>query len=210
MKKLRIHILLDRSGSMESIREDVIGGINAYVEELKRSKSKGTVSLTIFDSKSVDTIRDDVKISKFNPIVSDEYFPRAMTPLYDAIGIVIGKLEKGYNKKKHLPSLVIMTDGLENHSKEHTAESIKKILKKKQKKEDWLITYLGADHDAFTQSKTIGISQSNTIVGDKKLMGAVMSSYAGNTIARGLSGDAASAAWSDEQRKKAKHSKYNT
>ncbi len=108
-KKIRIHVILDRSGSMSSIREDAIGGVNSYVKAMKDENTKGKVSVSIFDSQSIDTIRNSVKIADYSNITDEEYQPRAMTPLFDAIGYAVLRLEKEASKVTR-QALVIVTD----------------------------------------------------------------------------------------------------
>jgi Mg-chelatase subunit ChlD len=88
--------------------------------------------------------------------------PRGRTPLLDAIGLAInehGNKNVEQNEKK---TLVIVTDGLENASTEYTNKAIKQLIENKTN-EGWLIIYLGADHDAFDQSKNIGIEYNKTL-----------------------------------------------
>ena len=88
--------------------------------------------------------------------------PRGRTPLFDAIGLAIYDLENNHDSKDKNKVLVIVTDGLENASKEY---SYKEIELKIKEKEDlgWLIIYLGADHDSFKQSSLINIDRKRTM-----------------------------------------------
>lgn len=152
--KLTVHVVLDRSGSMNSIKTDTIGAFNAYVETLAKDAPGSKLSLTIFDSQSVDTIVNDVKIGEVVPLTTDTYQPRASTPLYDAIGKVVTLLADAKGKNK---ALVILTDGHENASREYTKDAVKKLLDEKQEKDNWLVLYLGANQDAFSVGAGIGV-----------------------------------------------------
>ena len=78
--KLTVHVVLDRSGSMQSIKDDTIGAFNSYVETLAKDSPKSKLSLTIFDSQSIDTIVNDVPLADVKPLDGDTYQPRASTP----------------------------------------------------------------------------------------------------------------------------------
>lgn len=157
--KLTVHVVLDRSGSMSIIQNDAIGGFNSYVETLVKDVPKAKLSLTIFDSQSIDTIIDNVPITEVQPLTTSMYQPRGMTPLLDAIGKTATLLEGAKGKNK---ALVIITDGQENASREHTKASIKKLLEDKQEKDNWLVLFLAANQDAFTEGAALGTRMANT------------------------------------------------
>lgn len=156
---LTVHVLLDRSGSMQSIKTDAIGGFNDYVEQLAKTSPESTLSLTIFDSISTDTIVDDVTVTKVKPLTEATYQPRGSTPLLDAIGKTVSLLDKTKGKNK---VLVISTDGAENCSVEYKKATIKALLDERQK-QGWLVIYLGANQDAFHEGGSIGTMTSNTM-----------------------------------------------
>lgn len=155
---LYAHILLDRSGSMENCRDTTIDAFNEYVMGLRRSDSvDARVSLTIFDSESIDTLQHLEPAKSFMELNRANYVPRASTPLLDAIGHVAAEIDKVALRDGEKIGLVILTDGLENASKEHTKETIKKLLTDRQDNKGWLVTFLGADVDAFAEAGAIGI-----------------------------------------------------
>lgn len=159
-RRLDCHVVLDRSGSMADAWDETLKAVNGYVKEIAVDADiKTRVSVTVFDSRSVDLIRDSVKAKEFKAITADEVVPRATTPLFDAIGKAVQHMRDG-GREAARKALVIMTDGLENASQEHTASSIKALIEK-CREDGWLITYLGADHDAWDQAKHIGLSASH-------------------------------------------------
>jgi uncharacterized protein YegL len=96
--ELTVHVLLDRSGSMQTIKADAIGGFNSYVEDLAKTSPKSTLSLTIFDNESIDTIVDNVVVTEVEPLTDKTYVPRGATPLLDAIAKAVAKLDKTKGK----------------------------------------------------------------------------------------------------------------
>ena len=155
---LYAHILLDRSGSMENCRDTTIDAFNEYVMGLRRSDDiDARLSLTIFDSRSIDTLQSAEPAKSFMELSRENYVPRASTPLLDAIGHVVAEIDKVTLRKDEKVGLVILTDGMENASKEHTKETVRKLLTDRQDNRGWLVTYLGAEVDAFAEAGAIGI-----------------------------------------------------
>src|SRR5262245_47465051 len=114
-------LVLDRSGSMQAIREDALGGVNSYIVSAKQDRAlyESKFSLITFNSESVETIRKNEIMEQVKPIGGDEYRCAGWTPLYDAIGRGIGILDEatdGTSESKCV--LVVMTDGQENASRE--------------------------------------------------------------------------------------------
>jgi hypothetical protein len=159
--KVHVGIVLDRSGSMEDCRTDAIGAVNSYLRQVKEDKDmEASVSLIIFDSQSIDVIRDHVPAAGCPELSTAEYQPRGGTPLFDAVGHGVSVLDtrKGMDDRC---ILAIMTDGLENASREYTKETLKALLDRKQNDEGWLVLYLGADHDAWSQASSLGLHACN-------------------------------------------------
>ena len=170
-KKVHICIVLDRSGSMEDCRTDAIGAVNSYLRQVRDDKEMlARVSLVIFDSESIDTIRDRVLAATCPELGASEYQPRASTPLLDAVGRGIGLLD-GKSESDERRILAVMTDGLENASREFTKERLKALIDRKQKEEGWLVLYLGAGHDSWSQAQHIGVVAANVANFSKASMG---------------------------------------
>lgn len=168
---LIVHVVLDRSGSMELVRDDTIGGFNAYVDQLRASTPDATLSLTQFGGSDTRLVIDNAPIAEVAKLTHSTYVPRGGTPLYDAIGHVIAALDEKVGDAK---AIVILTDGYENMSKEHSKESIKKMLDDRQDNKGWLVIYLGADQDAFAEGSKFGSKFANTMTFDKSKMGVTL------------------------------------
>lgn len=156
-KSVHITIVLDRSGSMESCRTDAIGAVNGYLRQVKGdAEMAARISLVTFDSQSIDVIRDRVAAKSCPDLDPNEYQPRAGTPLLDAVGSAAALLARHAEQGERC-ILAVMTDGLENASREYTKDQIKALLERKQKEDGWLVVYLGAGHDSWAQAGTMGI-----------------------------------------------------
>ena len=157
-----IRIVLDRSGSMQNSLETTIEALNTYLYELKNQKISATLTLSTFDSISIDIPISKVRINKLNRIPESVLIPRAATPLYDAIGLAVHDLEQNTESTDENKVLVIVTDGLENASREYTYQNISSLIQDKEKA-GWLIIYLGADHDAMKQSRSLNFDKKRSM-----------------------------------------------
>jgi uncharacterized protein YegL len=152
---LSIRIVLDRSGSMSGSQKVTMEALNTYLKELKKERGiNASLTLSTFDSISIDIPISRVSIKTLKSFPADILKPRGGTPLFDAIGLAIHDLENIIETSDDNKVLVIVTDGLENASKEYTFENISSKIKEKEEA-GWLIIYLGADHDAFRQSNSL-------------------------------------------------------
>lgn len=165
MKK-RIHNLLivDASGSMTNKVEEVRGGINQIFKELKKdAKSEINIKnkITVVDFSShgdFNILYDSVKPKDLVKLKPNDYKPRSMTALYDAIG----KAFELMPEKVDGVLVTIFTDGLENDSKEFKAANIKKLIKQKESA-GWTVTYMGTTQEAMMQAASIGITRDNML-----------------------------------------------
>ena len=173
-----IAVILDRSGSMESIRDDTIGGFNAFLNEQKQQPSKATLTLVQFDDQDPYEVIHQVKTIKEVPELTREtYVPRASTPLLDAIGRGINDLEKclADMKEDDRPSkivFVVITDGQENASREFLRDQILKMISEKEKQSGWQFVFLSADLDAINDAMNQGFQPAAAMAFDKTGPGA--------------------------------------
>lgn len=140
--------LLDRSGSMESCRDDTIEGFNTFVEAQK--PLGGTMTLALFDHE-VNVLYENVPIDEVKPLDHDTFVPRGGTALYDALGHVL---------KMQLPRetvVIILTDGEENSSRTYTGPHLKDLIENKQTNDGWSFVYLGANQDTIMSASRLGI-----------------------------------------------------
>lgn len=207
MKPLTVHLVLDRSGSMNIIRDITIKSVNDYMAKLATDAPGSRFSLTLFDTgvvgdkgmSRIDTVIADEDIANVTPLDHATYTPDGGTPLYDAIGKVITQMDKETGDK----ALVIVTDGEENASLEYTKESIKKLLDERQQSHNWLVLYLGANQDAFSEGAKFGSQAGTTMSYSTSNMAQTMGSAAAATARYADTRLRASAAFTDEEREAA-------
>jgi len=206
-RNLRVGIILDRSGSMSTCLNETIEAVNKYTKSLrKEEKLKGRLSLTLFDSESIDILWDGLKFPDVPKLNREIYQPRSATPLYDAIGKTVDSLDSENTNNYTGVVLVIVTDGMENASKEYSREAIKRLLDDKQERDGWLVIYLGANQDAFAVGATFGTVAAQTMSYDSNLVNATMASVSDATFryvsaSNRVSGRAAATFTADERKK---------
>jgi Mg-chelatase subunit ChlD len=158
----RICLVLDRSGSMQAVREDALGGVNSYIQAAKENRDlyEARFSMITFSSESIDTIRKSEIMETVKPVGGDEYHCAGWTPLFDAVGRGIGILDEALESKPGKAILVVMTDGMENASREFSHEKITELIKARQER-GWLVTFLGEGLDVAKQGMAMGAMAAN-------------------------------------------------
>lgn len=160
-----IVVVLDRSGSMESVKSDAIGGFNAFVEEQRLVPGEAKLTLVKFDHE-YELAYESVPLSMVERLNENTFIPRGMTALLDAMGKSIG-----YTKEKivSMPKwkrpdkvlIAVLTDGHENDSKEFNKKQVFDLVDKVQE-EGWEILFLGADKSSIDEAASYGIKLCNT------------------------------------------------
>ena len=158
--KTYISVILDKSGSMESIRTDTIGGFNTFLEDQKKNLTGEVMfQLTQFDVfVRTGTIRP---LEEVEPLTLQTYTPYGGTALLDAVGMTIealGRVVKANDKA----IVVVITDGEENSSKAFTNAMIRDSITHFQEGHDWTFMYLGANQDAWKVAQQYGFHQHHT------------------------------------------------
>lgn len=155
-----IIIITDRSGSMHSIKNDCIGGCNAFIEDQRKEPGNCRVTSVIFDS-VVETQYEGVPIAD---VPKFKLEPRGSTALFDAIGTTLETQGKRITAEgwAHLVIVVIITDGFNNASTMFTAERINEMITHAQDHE-WKFVFLAANQDAFASGATLGINAASTM-----------------------------------------------
>ncbi len=167
MKKHQVHnlIILDESGSMNSIKKTIINGFNDLINSLKSIEKEFIeqehfISLISFNNKKNNVIHFTEPAGKIITINKNNYNPESSTPLFDAMGFSILKLKHYLSDKNNYSVLVtILTDGEENASKEFSLIAIKRLIEE-LKSENWTFTYIGTEHDVDKTSLDLNINNS--------------------------------------------------
>lgn len=164
-----INVILDRSGSMNIIRDTTIEGFNGYLAQTKENaKGRTKISLHQFDSCSyhtqIITSYDLTDLSEASELTRLTYVPSGGTPLYDAVGQIISRIDEKIATAKYQPSilLVILTDGQNTDHHGYSAEQVKAMLEQRQES-GWTVLYLGANQDAWKVGSTFGVTRGNAI-----------------------------------------------
>jgi uncharacterized protein YegL len=158
-----IVFVLDRSGSMSSIKSEAIGGFNGFVEAQKKAPGAARLSLVLFDHE-YQLAYDAVPLGEVQPLDASTYVPRGTTALLDAVGRAIDDTGNrlASTPEAERPGLVmvcILTDGHENASQDYTRERVKAMTQHQQQVYNWEFRYLGANQDAFAEASKLGVQQ---------------------------------------------------
>lgn len=200
-----VTLVVDRSGSMEKIRSDAQGGINAFVADQAKLPGECRITLVQFDDK-YEIVHSGILASQW-----PEYHlsPRGSTALLDAVGRAI--IETG-NRISAMPEserpglviCVISTDGMENASREFTHQKVSEMISHQQTVYNWQFTFLAANQDAFSQARDLGLSDEEAVVigrGNVRTAGQMLSNKVGRMRSEVARGERAANHWTAEERK---------
>ena len=156
-------IILDRSGSMECIRQAAVEGFNETLAGIKKAQEKFAdtqdhfVSLVTFCSCETKHLYDKTPVAEANPLNIEDFQPCCTTPLYDAMGMTLTGMHKQVQGMKDaLVVVTIITDGMENASREYNGKTIKELVER-LRGEGWTFTYMGANQDSVEVASSMSI-----------------------------------------------------
>ncbi|HKM30369.1 MAG TPA: hypothetical protein VJZ51_06415 [Bacilli bacterium] len=165
MKKglTEIVFILDRSGSMYGLEADTIGGFNSTLEKQKKLEGEAFVTTVLFDDQ-IQFLHHREPLMKIPNMTTRDYFVGGSTALLDAIGrsiTGIGNIQRytpeDYRAQKVI--CIIITDGMENASREYNYQSIKQMVERQKQLYGWEFIFLGANIDALATAGRMGISR---------------------------------------------------
>jgi uncharacterized protein YegL len=161
-----ITIILDRSGSMQSIANDAIGGFNSFLKQQQAQPGSARLSLVLFDTQ-YEVIHKSVPLADVPPLTDQTFVPRGGTALLDAIGKTIHKMTNSFAARlpKARPEnviIAILTDGEENSSSDFTLSHINDLITAK-KLQGWEFLFLAANQDAIATAGKMNISAKHAI-----------------------------------------------
>lgn len=176
-----IVIVLDRSGSMESRKEETIGGFNSFLEKQKAEPGECVFTLTQFDNE-YEVVLDGVPLGDVLPLTDKTYIPRGFTALLDAIGRTINVADAriAAMPEDQRPSkvlFVVLTDGMENASKEFKKATVFEMIEQRKTKGGWQFVFIGTGQDQIAEGSELGVQTCAAYDGSKK--GATRQMYAG-------------------------------
>lgn len=154
-----ITVVLDRSGSMISMWQEVVTGYNAYVTEQAKLPGVALLTLVVFDT-AIDTVQTGVPISETGSLDETKVYPRGCTALFDALGRAVHETEGRVGEADRAVVMVI-TDGQENSSREVTKASVQATISRLEAKQNWTFTYMSASPTGFADAANIGIQAGN-------------------------------------------------
>lgn len=176
-----LYFLLDRSGSMQSIKDDTEGGFDAFIAEQRTQPGECRVTLAQFDD-VYEEVYADVQVTEVPPL---QLHPRGTTALLDSIGRLIGDAgaRLAALPEERRPGVVIvgiMTDGHENASRELTHQQVKALIERQTRDYAWQFLYLGADQDAIEVGTSIGVAAANSMTYSRGKVAAAMAATSRN------------------------------
>jgi uncharacterized protein YegL len=187
-----IVFILDRSGSMEVLKNDAIGGFNAFIEKQKNEPGEAVVTVALFDDQ-YEILENGTAIDKVKPLSNATYVPRGMTALHDAVGRTINDIQARIKRTaaKDRPEKVItvvITDGQENSSKEFRGDKVKEMIAEQREKNKWEVIFIGADENSIRDAGSMGLGMTRGAGGQSVNATYTMGSPNPHAFAKGYAG----------------------
>jgi Mg-chelatase subunit ChlD len=159
-----IAVVLDRSGSMQTLRDAAIEGFNAFLEEQRAQPGVALLFLARFDHE-YEVVHDGVPLAQVRPLTRADLVPRGHTALLDALGRTLLDVEARAEAEPR-PSrgvVVVITDGRENYSREFDEAQVAALVASFQGRPGWQVLFLGTDRISIEQAQTLGIDPGATL-----------------------------------------------
>ena len=142
-------VIVDESGSMSIIHREALAGINETITTCQQMMKahpdmEQRLTLITFDSDHFKVHYDNVNANEAKQLTKRDYQPGGATPLYDAIGKGIAKMNAQTTEADNV-LVTIITDGEENCSSEYNLQMVKNLIEK-LKKHNWTFTLIGTDN----------------------------------------------------------------
>ena len=166
-KKAHVYnlIIVDESGSMGGLEQVTISGINETIATIRKAqedfadKQQHFLTLVTFDERRdahpVRTLIDAMPIGDVQDF--HDYCPTGCTPLFDAMGQSLTRLHERIKDDENATAVVtVITDGLENASREWTGEALRNLIER-LKEEGWSFSYMGSCHDVVEVTRRLSI-----------------------------------------------------
>lgn len=170
--RTHIAIVLDRSGSMDSIRDDVVGGFNAFLTSQQAVEGEATLTLVQFDSQDpYEVLFDHAPLDAVRALGPQDFVPRGCTPLLDAVGRTLLATElwlaqQSADTRPEQTIFVVITDGQENASREFNLARVRSLIQAKEAL-GWQVVFLSADLGAFNEAGDLGIAEAKRVMFSK-------------------------------------------
>ncbi len=148
---------------MSGLEVAVVRGVNRFIAEQAAEPGKCTLTIAQFDSADpFEVLVDAVSVHKTDLHALERYRPRGLTPLFDAVGSLIGRADRRMKqrsktgKKPEDQTVVIVTDGLENASTDYPVADIHDLIAKRRE-QGWAFVFMGANQDSYSESARLGV-----------------------------------------------------
>lgn len=161
VSNVELVFILDKSGSMSGLESDTIGGFNSMLAKHNETPGEVTVTTVLFND-HYELLHDRANIKGVRPISEEEYSVGGYTALLDAVGKTINKISNAQRNicdehRSNKVLFVIITDGMENASREFDYGKVKEMIETQKKEHDWEFIFLGANIDAVSTASKMGI-----------------------------------------------------
>lgn len=174
--------IADRSGSMEAIRDDAIGGFNAFLDAQRAEPGEARLTFVQFDGQ-YEVLFDDMALAHVPPLTRETFVPRGATALFDALGRTLDTVGErlAATPEAERPAkvvVVVVTDGQENASRTYTREQVFARITHQRSVYGWEFVFLAANQDAIAGAVALGMDAADGVAFSLRSALDVRESYA--------------------------------
>jgi uncharacterized protein YegL len=178
--------ILDKSGSMQSMRAEVTTGFNKFVQEQKTLNNDIKLTLILFDNLDY-VIHDRIDINEIPQLNQSVYVPQGMTAYFDALGRAIDNTgvrlkNTPEDEKPEKVIVMVFTDGEENSSVVYDGKKLKGMIEHQEEIYDWSFMFFGSKIDALVSSEEIGIKNYSNVEFSKSGINAMYSTLSRSIV----------------------------
>ena len=162
---------------MKRIAGDIVGGFNQFLRKQRETEGEARVTLVQFDSDDpFELLIDGIPLREVTDLDTAAYQPRSLTPLYDAVGRMIHRIDGQVSERQKLGGpeedqiVLIVTDGLENASSDCTRSQVFSMVSERREL-GWVFVFLGADQDVYAEGEKVGVASANRVSWEKSKAG---------------------------------------
>jgi uncharacterized protein YegL len=167
MSRVQIAVVLDRSGSMNVVREPTINNFNEFIEDQRIAVKDADLRFVQFGGRDY-SVTYSGPLQSAPRLTTEMFVPNGSTPLNDAIGKTVDQLGAEFSARPESDRpnkvvVLILTDGGENASKEYTQQEVAQKVRHQQDVYNWQFVFMGATEDTVLTAEQYNIPRGHAL-----------------------------------------------
>lgn len=166
-----IVVVLDRSGSMERIKEATVDGFNEFIQEQDMDGTDDTAVTLYQFNHEIDKVYENKPVEDAGELTDETFEPVGRTAYYDALAQAVT------DAPDEDTLFFVVTDGIENASTDTDQEDVKKLVEEAKNEGHEFMLMDGSGRNEELAAEEIGVNQDRTISYDSNKSGTTRAAY---------------------------------